>query len=61
MLAHEQQHRDIIGVAGCNTCEGIRCSWTGASHGDADRPCGAGIAIGDLHAQPLVARGKDLD
>src|SRR5215471_8293157 len=39
----------------------IRRAWTGAGHGDPDGPGGAGIAIGDLHAQPFVARGKDLD
>jgi hypothetical protein len=61
MLTHEQQHRDIVGVAGRNTREGIRRSWTGASHGDSDCPSGAGIAVGDLYTQPFMASGKDLD
>ena len=61
VLAHEEQHGDVIGVAAGDAGEAVGGAGPGAGHGDADLAGGAGVAVGDLNAEALVAGGKRPD
>ena len=61
VLAHEKQHGNVVGVAAGDAGEAVGGAGPGAGHGDADLAGGAGIAVGDLNAEALVAGGKGPD
>ena len=61
MLAHEEQHGNIVGVAAGDAGEAVGGAGPGAGHGDADLTGGASVAVGDLDAEALVAGGKGPD
>ena len=61
VLAHEEQHGDVIGVAAGDAGEAVGGAGPGAGHGDADVAGGAGVAVGDFDAEALVAGGKGTD
>ena len=61
VLAHEEQHGDVVGVAAGDAGEAVGCAGAGAGHGDADLAGGAGVAVGDLDAEAFVAGGEGPD
>ena len=61
MLPHQQQHGDIVGVAAGDGGKAVGGAGAGAGHGDAYCAGSAGVAVGDFHAETLVARRKGAD
>ena len=61
MLAHEEQHGDVVGVAAGDAGETVGGAGAGAGHGDADLAGGAGVTVGNLNAQAFVAGGEGPD
>ena len=61
VLAHEEQHGDVVGVAAGDAGEAVGGAGAGAGHGDADLAGGAGVAVGDFNAEAFVAGGEGPD
>ena len=61
VLAHEEQHGYVVGVAAGDGGEAVGGAGAGAGHGDAHLAGGAGVAVGNLNAEALVAGGKGPD
>ena len=61
MLPHQQQDGDVVGIAAGDGGQAVSSARPGAGHGDAHLAGGAGVAVGDFHAQPLVPRRKWSD
>ena len=61
VLAHEEQHGNVVSVAAGDGGEAIGGAGAGAGHGDADFAGGAGVAVGDFNAEAFVAGGKGAD
>ena len=61
MLPHQQQHGDVVGVTAGDGGEAVGSPRPGSRHRHAYRAGGAGVSVGNLHAQPLVPRRKGTD
>ena len=58
VLTHKEQHGNVVGIATGDAGEAVGGARPGAGHGDADLTRGAGVAVGNLNAEALVAGGK---